>query len=135
MKVIDATNRILGRLASEVAKLAISGEEIKVVNCENAVVVGKKKEVLNKYKQRSERGTSSGGPFLHRGPDRIVRRCIRGMIPYKTKEGREAFKRVMCYVGNPDDLEVQKISKDISDTNNLNYVKIADISRHLGAKI
>lgn len=138
MIVIDGKDLILGRLATKVAKLAITGEEVKIVNCEDVVIVGKKAEIFAKYKQRAARGTHSTGPFLHRGPDRIVRRSIRGMIPYKTPAGIAAYRRVMCYVGNPENLSLDKAEKvdaNINDTNNLNYATVGEVSKTLGAKL
>ncbi len=138
MKVIDGTDIILGRMATKVAKFALTGEEVVIVNCEKVVIVGKKSEVIAKYKLRSARGTHSTGPFLHRGPDRIVRRTIRGMIPYKTKDGKAAYQRVMCYVGVPTNISLDKvetIDANINNTKNINYITIGEIGKLLGAKI
>ena len=44
--IIDATNIILGRLASFAAKHALLGETIEIINCENAVITGNKKRTL-----------------------------------------------------------------------------------------
>ena len=135
MKVIDGTNMVLGRLATKAAKLAILGEEVRIINAEKVVVVGRKKFVLDNYRRKYIRGTSVGGPFILRGPDRLVRRCIRGMIPYKTPNGKEAYARVLCYVGNPSNEKANEtVDADITNTENLNYVLIEDISKHLGAK-
>ena len=38
MKVIDASDCIMGRLASSVAKTLLNGEEVHIVNAENAVI-------------------------------------------------------------------------------------------------
>jgi len=43
MKIIDGANTVMGRLASFVAKEALKGEEIKVVNCEQVIITGNKK--------------------------------------------------------------------------------------------
>lgn len=138
MKIVDGTNMVLGRLATLVAKSALKGEKVTVVNCEDIVIVGKKKEIFARYKQKSMRGTSSTGPYIHRAPDKIVRRTIRGMIPYKTPEGSAAFKRVMCYVGVPAEIDASKAETagvNINDTQNLNYVTVGDVSKLLGAKL
>ena len=44
--LLDAKNQILGRLASFVAKKALSGDTVIVLNAEKAVISGKEKEVL-----------------------------------------------------------------------------------------
>lgn len=136
MKVIDGTDIVLGRLATKAAKLALTGEEVHVINADKVVVVGRKKEILDNYRRKYIRGTSVGGPFIIRGADRLVRRTIRGMIPYKTPNGKEAYARVMCYVGNPSNEEANEtIDANINDTMNINYVTMGDISKHLGAKL
>ena len=42
MKIIDASECIMGRLASSVAKTLLKGEEVHIVNAENAVISGSK---------------------------------------------------------------------------------------------
>jgi large subunit ribosomal protein L13 len=134
--VIDGTDMILGRLATKVAKWAIEGKAVEIINAEKVVIIGKKTQILARYTQHSRRGTHTTGPFTHRGADRLVRRSVRGMIPYKTTAGSEAYKRVMCHIGNPD-LGEGKTFDDINvhNTDNVNYLTMADISKHLGGKI
>jgi large subunit ribosomal protein L13 len=136
MKVIDATNLILGRFCAKIAKAAINGEEIAIVNCENAVVVGDKYEIFARYKHNCDRGATVKGPYIHRKPDRLVRRTLRGMIPYKTKDGKAAFQRVMCYIGVPKEFESVKAETmseyDINNTRNVKFATMGEISKHLG---
>ena len=99
--IIDATNLVLGRLASFVAKQARLGEKIDIVNCDKAVITGKKTVIFKKYKELDEKGTTQWGPYLQKQPDRFVRRTIRGMIDHKKPAGKEAYHRVMCYTGVP----------------------------------
>ena len=96
MAVIDATNLIVGRLATIVSKRALLGETIDIINCEKAVLTGDRDLLLRKYREKRDRGTPLKGPFLSFLPDRFVRRIIRGMLPYKQEKGSKAFKRVMC---------------------------------------
>ncbi len=105
MIIIDGENLLLGRMSSKVAKKSLEGEEVVVVNCEKVVVSGKEKEVIQEYKQKESRGVHKKGPFIPKMPDRFVRRTIRGMIPYKKPRGREAYERVMCYIGVPEEYE------------------------------
>jgi len=138
MRVIDATNLVLGRLATSVAKQALLGEEIAVVNCEKAVITGTKSRIIATYKPRRDRGYALKGPFFPRMPDRIVRRTIRGMLPYKQYRGRKAYKNVMCYVGIPKELKDEKletIEGASSEKLTCKVMKIEDLSRLLGAKI
>ena len=65
-------------------------------------------------------------------PDDILRRTIRKMLPYKKPKGREAFKRVKVFVGNPKNLPIdEKISHKL---NTNKYITLGELSKHLGAK-
>lgn len=138
MKTIDGTDLILGRLATKIAKAAIQGEQIAIVNAEKIVVTGKPSVVLAKYKQTADRGAPLKGPRYHRSSDRIVRRTIRGMIPYKTPKGKEAFQRVMTYIGVPPEFASAKLETyddiNINNTENTQYITIEEISKHLGGR-
>lgn len=137
--IIDATDLILGRLAAFTAKKALLGEKIDIVNCEKAVVSGSKRDIIAKYKQKRARRTIRRGPFFPKTADRLVRRTVRGMLPYKQKKGSDAFKRVMCYKGIPESLSKEKIEivkiANISKLPVFKYVKVGDICKELGAKI
>ena len=137
--IIDATNLIMGRVAAIAAKKAILGETINIVNCENAIVTGSKQRVLADYKQRLDRGIPLKGPYFPKQSDRIFRRTIRGMLPYKKEKGKLAFKRIMCYIGLPDQFSSQKLEKietaDVSKVPNTKYVYLKDIAKHLGGKL
>jgi large subunit ribosomal protein L13 len=109
--IVNAKNTILGRLASWVAKKALLGEDVIVVNAEKALLSGKKemilKEELEKLKIRNI-GNPRRGPFHQRKrADKYLRKTIRGMLPWKKSRGREAFKRIMVYIGMPKD-EIKK---------------------------
>ena len=71
--LIDAKNRIVGRLGTFVAKKALLGEKIDIINAEQAVISGKRAEVLGKFKQRVERGTWAKGPHYKRDPDMLLK--------------------------------------------------------------
>lgn len=106
--VIDASGLILGRLASVVAKRLLNGEKIVVINAEKAVVSGSKESVVKKAKARLKTrtlGSQRKAPKHPRRPDRIVRRTVRGMLPWKKPRGKEAYKRLRVYMGVPEDFE------------------------------
>ena len=132
--IINASDMILGRLASYVAKKALLGEKVDIVNCEKAVLTGNRKSVLADYKRRNERGSRpTKGPFMPKMPDRFVRRCIRGMLPYKQEKGIKAFKRVMCYIEIPDEFKDKQIETiddfNVSKVPSLKYVYIGEICK------
>ncbi len=134
MKVINAENRVLGRLASEIARNARDGEEVRVVNSEDAVISGDEEEVKAEYRQRKERGSRHDGPYFPKSPERILKRTVRGMLPYKTSEGGDAFDRVKTYIGIPDEFEdFEEVEvKEGDDLKNRNYVKLGEVSRYIG---
>jgi len=104
MIYIDAKDKILGRLASSVAKMLLNGEDVYVVNVEKAVVVGKPNATKREYAEKRARGDPYHGPFFPRVADRIFRRTVRGMLPYKTPRGMAAFKRLRAFISIPDEV-------------------------------
>ncbi len=135
-RIIDAEGATLGRLCTTVAKQLLNGEEIAIVNSEKAVISGKKQKIKEEYKQKREVGTYRKGPFFPRSPDRIVKRSVRGMIPYQKPHGREAFKRLKCYIGIPEEFQGQTPETlEKSKRRHINYITIEELSRYLGAKI
>ncbi|MBW3004072.1 50S ribosomal protein L13 [Candidatus Woesearchaeota archaeon] len=136
--IIDATNLVLGRFATKAAKAALLGENVDIVNCENAVITGSKATVFARYKRKRELGIPLKGPYFPRQPDRFVRRIVRGMLPYKKPKGSEAFKRVMCYRGIPDKFKDQKFvtfkEADVSKLTTLKFITVKELCKLLGAK-
>ena len=136
--IINAENLILGRLATYAAKKALNGEKIDIVNCEKAIITGKRKDVLEKYKRKANRGGPFHGPFYPKMPDRFVRRVIRGMLNYKQERGKNAFKRIMCYVSLPEAFNDKKLEiiKEASAQRlkTLNFITVSEICNHLKNK-
>jgi len=132
--IVDAEGAILGRLSSRVAKMLLKGEDIIIINAEKAVVSGNPKAVIKRFVERRERGYPSKGPFYPRYPDRILRRAVRGMLPYKKDRGRKAFKRLKVHINNPKNLKGEKISKT-SEQLRIKYITLEEISKELGAKL
>lgn len=136
---LDASDLIVGRFATVVAKKALLGETVTIVNCKNAFLSGSKKMVLAKYKRIWRMGIPSKGPYLHRHPDRFVKRIIRGMLPYKQEKGEKAFKRITCHIDVPEDIKDEKFETvehaNIKKLPNLKYIKIEELCKELGAKI
>lgn len=137
--IIDATNLIVGRLASFAAKQALLGEAVDIVNCEKAMMTGDRKWILKEYARKMQIGTYNKGPFTVRMPDRFVKRIIRGMLPYKQEKGRSALGRIKCYIGVPERFKDKKLETvghvNISKVPNLKYISIGELCRHMGAKI
>ncbi len=144
MKVIDATDVILGRMATLVAKDLLRGEDVAIVNAEEAVISGSKEFILEKFSHRRERKSivnpARHGPFYPRLPDGIVRRAVRGMLPYRKARGKEAFKRLKVYRGVPEELRDNSswAKIDIPKVSKLRvpkYMKLKALSTLLGADL
>ncbi|WP_256392113.1 50S ribosomal protein L13 [Natronoarchaeum rubrum] len=133
--VVDARDCILGRVASEVAQRAIDGERIAVVNAEDAVITGSEDDVLDTFETRAEMG-SDRGPYYPKRPDRIFKRSIRGMVPYKTTAGREALENIRVYVGNPYDEDGEVLEGTSLDRlSNIKFLHLGEVSENLGANV
>ena len=133
--VIDARDCVMGRVSTNVAERALDGERVAVVNAEGAVITGSREDVLGKFTTRAELG-SDRGPAYPKRPDRIFKRAIRGMIPYKSKRGREAFSNVRVYVGNPFDEDGDLVDgTSIDRLSNTRFVTLGEVSEHLGANV
>ena len=136
--IIDATDLILGRLATYVAKKALLGEKIDIVNSEKAVISGKKEQIFANYKRKRELGVPLQGPYFPRMPDMLVKRTIRGMMPYKTNRGRIAFKKIKCWIGVPLIIKDQKAETikqaNISKSSYLKYTTVAKICMFMRSK-
>ncbi|HZX12578.1 MAG TPA: 50S ribosomal protein L13 [Candidatus Nanoarchaeia archaeon] len=137
--IIDGTGHILGRVASVAAKRALLGEKVDIVNCEKMLITGRKKFLEQHFRERKDRGHPYDGPFYPKMPDRIVRRTIRGMLPYKQERGRSAYKRVMCYVGVPHSLKDQAMvmvdGASGSKLKTSNFLELRRVSAFLGKKV
>jgi large subunit ribosomal protein L13 len=106
--IIDADGLILGRMATSIAKRLLNGEEITIINAEKAVLSGKKRSKLKDAIQFLSVGHPRMGPFHYRRPDRIVRKSVRGMLPFKQPKGKMAYKRLKVYMGVPNSIKDQK---------------------------
>ena len=138
--VINGDGLLLGRLASLVAQRGLAGEEIAIVNVENVVISGSRARVLANYRHKRERGASGAhwGPFVPRRPDHLMKRTIRGMLPYKRPRGVDAMKAIKCYVGVPAEFagrEMEVLEEaHMNRLNNPNHVTLGAVSTFLGAK-
>ncbi|MBR9704427.1 50S ribosomal protein L13 [Candidatus Pacearchaeota archaeon] len=130
--IIDGEGTILGRLASYAAKQALQGNEIIILNSEKIIISGDRKQIIDKYMTiRKKGGKSRKGPKHSKISYLIVKKAIRGMVKnYRWGEGREAFKRVMCYEGVPSEFEKEKKTK-IKTNKPLRFIEIKTLSEAL----
>jgi large subunit ribosomal protein L13 len=133
--IIDAKGTTLGRLSTNAAKRLLNGDEIAIVNSEKAIISGKKTSIKKQYTKKREVGTYRKGPFFPRMPDMIVKRTIRGMIPYQTSHGRTAFKKLKCYIGVPEEFKDKKFEIiEKAKKHPVEYMTIEELSKYLGVK-
>ncbi|SFM59670.1 50S ribosomal protein L13 [Methanolobus profundi] len=138
MTIIDAEGLIMGRLASTVAQKLLAGEQIDIINAEKAVISGSKATTLREYDETLKRGKPEFGPYFPKRPDRILKRTVRGMLPYKRARGRDAMSRLKVYVGVPmefqdkESIKIEEANMDRLSSNK--YLRLGDVSKKLGAK-
>jgi len=145
--VYNARDKILGRLASLVAKQLISArkagsqQRVIIINAEEAIVSGPKPKVFGDYRAKYKLNHARKGPFFPRMPDQILKRTVRGMLPYqKNSSGRDSLRDLRVIIGSPSNLsgedlpddhvwaDTTKIDRDLPDR----YVRLGEISSHLG---
>ena len=137
-EILDASNLILGRMASYVAKQALEGKKMIVLNSEHAVISGTKARVVARAKLKLKTrtlGNQEKAPTHPRRPDNYVRRVIRGMLPWKKPHGKEAFHRVTVYIGVPKEFE-GKTHNTILDANvsklRVPYITVSQLAEEIG---
>lgn len=119
--VVDATDKILGRLASEVAQVlrgkrkpeyaphADIGDHVIVINAEKVRITGNKAEDKVYYHHTGYPGglrSTSYRRMQERHPDRVIRKAVRGMLPHNNL-GRMQFKKLRVYAGGEHRHEAQ----------------------------
>lgn len=133
---IDATGAVLGRLSASVAKMLLRGESVVVVNCEKAVMSGDPSYLIEKYHQRrivKNKANPEHSPHWPRRPDMLVKRIMRGMLPYKSAKGRAAFKRLRVYMGVPKDItKFAKAERFVKTNLGSKQITIQKLSSSLG---
>ena len=112
--VLDATNEVLGRLASEVAKILRGknktdftphvdcGDNVIIINAEKIRLTGNK---TSDKKYIRHTGYPGGQRFetvehlMNRHPEKIIEKAVKGMLP-KSRLGEVIFKNLFIYVGS-----------------------------------
>ncbi|WP_433499623.1 50S ribosomal protein L13 [Sphaerimonospora sp. CA-214678] len=111
--VIDATDVVLGRLASQVATLlrgkhkpifaphVDTGDFVIVVNADKVALSGNKLQQKKAYRHSGYPGglrAVTYGELMEKRPDRAVEKAVRGMLP-KNSLGRKMAKKLKVYAG------------------------------------
>jgi len=111
--VIDATDVVLGRLASQTAQLlrgkhkAIfaphvdTGDFVVIVNADKVALTGAKREQKLAYRHSGYPGGLRAVPYselLEKHPRKVVEKAVRGMLPHNTL-GRAMLRKLKVYAG------------------------------------
>lgn len=131
--IVNAEGQILGRLTSKVAKSLLGGGEVKVVNCDGAIITGDPDKTVEKYLERKEKGDPYHGPYHPESPEGILRRTIRGMLPMDKSKGENAYKNLKTFPGNPLDEEGKSITKG-KENITTNYITLEKLSQSIGGE-
>lgn len=137
--IVNASRLVMGRLASAIAKRLLNGEKIVVINAEKALVSGKKHSKLKEIKAFLAVASVANpkyGPFHPRKPDLILRRTVRGMLPWDRARGKEAYRRLKVYVGLPDeykDKPVEILPEAVANPKSP-YVRLGELAKEIGWK-
>ena len=145
--VFDAEGMILGRLASATADILLKAaredrdDKVIIVNAEKAIVSGSKTSVFNTYQAKYKLNHARKGPFFPRMPDMILKRAVRGMLPYQSKSsGRRALRNLRVEIGCPSHLSGDlPEGHEHGDDSRIRrgepnrFVSLGDISQNLGA--
>jgi large subunit ribosomal protein L13 len=120
--VIDATDVVLGRLASQIATLlrgkhkptfaphVDTGDFVIVVNADKVALTGAKREQKRAYRHSGYPGglrSVSYVELLEKNPRRAVEKAVRGMIP-KNSLGRQQLTKLKVYAGSEHPHAAQK---------------------------
>ena len=120
--VIDATDKVLGRVATEIATRlrgkhkaeytphVDTGDHIVVINAEKIAVTGNKEEGKIYYRHTGYPGGIKNvnvRQLRERAPTRILENAVRGMMP-KNPLGRAMFKKLHIYAGSEHMHEAQQ---------------------------
>ncbi|VVB80566.1 50S ribosomal protein L13 [uncultured archaeon] len=129
----DANGIALGRVGSMACKELLKGKEVAIINAEKSIITGNPQEVIGSVSEwRKLGGIGLKGPKVSRYADRLMKRMIRGMLPWDRTKGREAFDRLRCFVGNgPLTAEELKKVEKIKSHKPLKYITLAEVAKYI----
>ena len=105
--VVDLKDHMIGRAAAVIAKQLLLGKKVTVVRVDEANIAGT--EIRNKVKylnflRKRKLTNPTLGPFHQRSPAEVFTRVVRGMVPFWTKRGKSAFRRLQAFEGVPSSI-------------------------------
>lgn len=135
MVVIDADGAVIGRLGARVAKLLLAGNQVEVINADKAVMLGSlsaaKEKFLSRRHQKNKRNPEES-PHWPRSPNLLMRRIFRGMLPWSSQRGRDAFHRLKVTVGVPGTAGKATKVKEASSDGKHGYFTLEEFCKEIG---
>jgi large subunit ribosomal protein L13 len=119
---VNAEGKILGRLATELAKIlkgktkptytahTDTGDFVVIINAEKLVLTGKKMQDKKYYHHTGYPGgirEITADKLLATKPTELIRKAVKGMLP-KTSLGRQMLRKLKVYAGPNHPHEAQK---------------------------
>ena len=135
--IINAEDSIIGRLASNIARRLLEGENIVIINAEKGLISGDPGFLAQKYLKRYHIKTKSNplkGPFFPRKPDQILKRTIRGMLPFKKSKGKEAYKRLKVFCDLPhmfQDKPIEVLESTKRNNPKSSYISLEELNKKI----
>ena len=120
--IVDATDKPLGRMATEVATILMGknkpiftphvdcGDYVIIINAEKVGLSGNKVETKHYYNHSTYPGglrDRTAGEMIKNYPTEMVERSVWGMLP-KGRLGRQIYKKLFVYAGPDHKHEAQK---------------------------
>ncbi|MFX1501281.1 MAG: 50S ribosomal protein L13 [Promethearchaeota archaeon] len=134
-QLYDASDNILGRFCSIIAKKALLGENIVIINAKDAIISGTKRDIHEKYLAKLKISTATNprrGPFHERRPDTFIRRVIKQMLPRKKLRGKDALKRVHVYISDIPERFKSKYQKLVpNEIHNTNKNRLSYYNKYI----
>ena len=126
--LVDAEDQVLGRVASEIAKVIRGkhkpsytpnvdcGDHVVVINAEKVKMTGKKwsdRVIFTHSGYNGGQRESTPNMIKEKFPERLIEHAVRGMLP-KNSIGRELFRSLHVYVGtnHPHRSEERRVGKE-----------------------
>jgi len=134
MVTIDAKDAVVGRLGARVAKLLLSKQPVEIINADKAIFVGSLSAATEKHASRrgqQNKRNPEESPYWPRVPGMLLRRMIRGMLPWKSQRGRDAYKLLKVKCSVPEGTKAQKIPEASSSEKHGTYT-LAELCTSLG---
>ncbi|MEM3399696.1 MAG: 50S ribosomal protein L13 [Candidatus Micrarchaeia archaeon] len=131
--VIDCSDCVVGRIGAHVAKKLLLGYKVALLNAERALFSGSLRNLKEKYQTRrslKNKANPEFSPKWPRRPDLLVKRIIRGMLPWGSARGRDAYHNLRVYIGNPKNMKPNKEFGKVGDKTK--YVSVEKLCLQLG---